>query len=239
MIKQLFFFSCCFMLTLIGFSQEQGPSTISQGTFIRKTIPLRDFPLTQTETSGKSDYKIIPNNFPVNGFEAANSLPIGGDPIRQTEINVARQTRNLLQSFDGPNVAQGQATPPDPSGAVGPNHYVSGVNLAIVVYDKEGNTLAGPTSLGNFIGDGQNSGDPIIMYDQLADRWFVSQFNSTNSPDGIIGLSIAISETPDPTGAYFLYEFPLDFFPDYPHYSVWHDAYYLTCLLYTSPSPRD
>ena len=66
------------------------------------------------------------------------------------------------------------------------------------------------------------------MYDQLADRWFVSQFNSTNSPDGIIGLSIAISETPDPTGAYFLYEFPLDFFPDYPHYSVWHDAYYLT-----------
>jgi len=45
------------------------------------------------------------------------------------------------------------------------------------------------------------------MYDQLADRWFVSQFNTSNN-----GLAIAISETPDPTGAYFLYEFPLDSF---------------------------
>jgi len=61
------------------------------------------------------------------------------------------------------------------------------------------------------------------MYDQLADRWFVSQFNTSNN-----GLAIAISETPDPTGEYFLYEFPLDSFPDYPHYSVWHDAYYMT-----------
>jgi len=117
------------MLTLIGFSQEQGPSTISQGTFIRKTIPLRDFPLTQTETSGKSDYKIIPNNFPVNGYEAPNYLPVGGDPIRQTAINIVNRSRNLQQSFDGPNAAKGQATPPDPSGAVGPNHYVSAVNL--------------------------------------------------------------------------------------------------------------
>ncbi len=224
MIKKILFLTCLFLLIVNGYSQEQGASTISQGTFIRKTIPLRDFPLTQPETSGKSEYKIIPNNFPVNGFEAPNSLPVGGDPIRQTAVNIARQTRNLQQSFDGPNIAQsGQATPPDPSGAVGPNHYVSGVNVAIIVYDKEGNVLAGPTNLGNFIGDGQNSGDPIIMYDQLADRWFVSQFNTSNN-----GLAIAISETPDPTGAYFLYEFPLDTFPDYPHYSVWHDAYYLT-----------
>ena len=213
-----------FMACFAMFAQDGQPATsIGEGTYLGKSIPLRDFPLMQETPSGKRNYKIIPNNFPVNGYEHPNSLPIGGDPIRQSEVNIANQMRNLELSFDGPNAAQGQATPPDPSGAVGPNHYVSGVNLAIIVYDKEGNALAGPTSLGNFIGDGQNSGDPIIMYDQLADRWFVSQFNvSTN------GLAIAISETPDPTGAYFLYEFPLDSFPDYPHYSVWHDAYYLT-----------
>ncbi len=212
------------LVCITNYAQEGQPvSSIGEGTYLGKSIPLRDFPLVQSESSGKSNYKIIPNNFPVNGYEASNSLPIGGDPIRQSAINMAEQARNLQLSFDGPNVSQGQATPPDPSGAVGPNHYVSAVNVVIIVYDKEGNALAGPTSLGNFIGDGQNSGDPIIMYDQLADRWFVSQFNVNNN-----GLAIAISETPDPTGAYFLYEFPLDAFPDYPHYSVWHDAYYLT-----------
>ena len=61
------------------------------------------------------------------------------------------------------------------------------------------------------------------MYDQLADRFFVSQFGAaTNS------LVIGVSETPDPTGAYFVYEFVFDNFPDYPHYSIWHDGYYLT-----------
>lgn len=201
-------------------SQE---NSVGQGTYLGKSIPLRDFPLVDGVPAGKSNYKIISNNFPEGGSQNPISLPVGGDPIRQSEVNIAPDTRNLIQNFEGPNASEGQALPPDPSGAVGPNHYVSGVNLAIKVYDKEGNVLAGPTSLGNFIGDNQNSGDPIIMYDQLADRWFVSQFNTGNN-----GLAIAISETPDPTGAYFLYEFPLNSFPDYPHYSVWHDAYYLT-----------
>ncbi len=218
---------CIIVCTVSAFSyaQQAAPATtIGQGTYLGKSAPLSDFPIIDEAVTGKSNYKIIPNNFPVNDFESPNSLPVGGDPIRQTEVNIAPDQRNLELSFDGPNVGQsGGAVPPDPSGAVGPNHYVSSVNVAIIVYDKEGNVLAGPTSLGNFIGDGQNSGDPIIMYDQLADRWFVSQFNVATN-----GLSIAISETPDPTGAYFLYEYPLDSFPDYPHYSVWHDAYYLT-----------
>lgn len=208
--------------TLVG-QESQTVSSVGSGTYLGKSIPLKDFPLVKEDASGKSTYRIIPNNFPVNDFESPNSLPIGGDPIRQNFVNKARQASNLALSFDGPNVSQGQGIPPDPSGAVGPNHYVSGVNSAIIVYDKEGNVLAGPVSLGNFIGDGQNSGDPIVMYDQLADRWFVSQFNP-----GSNGLAIAISETPDPTGAFLLYEFSLDSFPDYPHYAIWHDAYYLT-----------
>ena len=222
--------SALLMLASCGlFAQEGQPaSSIGEGTYLGKSVPLRDFPLTDGTPEGKSNYKIIPNNFPLDGSQNPASLPIGGDPIRQSEVNIAADSRNIVQNFEGPNINQGQSLPPDPSGAVGPNHYVSSVNTVIIVYDKEGNVLAGPTSLGNFIGDGQNSGDPIIMYDQLADRWFVSQFNV-----GTNGLAIAISETPDPTGAYFLYEYPLDAFPDYPHYAVWHDAYYLTANKFT------
>ncbi|MDA9303017.1 GEVED domain-containing protein, partial [bacterium] len=115
------------------------------------------------------------------------------------------------------------ATPPDPSGAVGPNHYINAVNSVLKIFDKSGNLLVGPTALGSFLGNGTNGGDPIIMYDHLADRFFVSQFGSANN-----SLVLGVSETSDPTGAYFVYEFVFNNFPDYPHYSVWHDGYYLT-----------
>lgn len=224
-MKKMLLLMACLAICALSFAQQPGaPTTIGQGTYLGKSEPLRNYPLITEAVPGKSNYRIIPNNFPTDGYVNPNSLPQGGDPIRQSEVNIAEQQRNLELSFDGPNVAEsGGALPPDPSGAVGPNHYVSAVNVAIKIYDKEGNVLAGPTSLGNFIGDGQNSGDPIVMYDQLADRWFISQFNISSN-----GLAIAISETPDPTGAYFLYEYSLNSFPDYPHYSVWHDAYYLT-----------
>lgn len=223
-MKKTILFALALLATLNLFAQDAtAPESLGQGTFLGKTIPLRDFPIITEAVDGKDDLRIVPNNFPVNGYVTENALPLGEDPLRQSAVNMAAQQRVIGENFDGITAAEGGATPPDPSGAVGPNHYVNAVNVVVKIFDKSGNVLAGPTSLGNFIGDGQNSGDPIIMYDQLADRWFVSQFNLSNN-----GLSIAISETPDPTGAYFLYEFPLDAFPDYPHYSVWHDAYYMT-----------
>ncbi|MEP0264397.1 CARDB domain-containing protein [Dokdonia sp.] len=223
-MKKTILLLVAFITTINLFAQDAtAPGSIGEGVFLGKTMPLRDFPLITEAPDGKTDYRIVPNNFPVNGYITENSLPAGVDPVIQSTVNMAAQQRNLEQNFVGITAAEGGATPPDPSGAVGPNHYVNAVNVVVKIFDKSGNVLAGPTSLGNFIGDGQNSGDPIIMYDQLADRWFVSQFNTSNN-----GLSIAISETPDPTGAYFLYEFPLDAFPDYPHYAVWHDAYYMT-----------
>ncbi|MGB1450944.1 MAG: GEVED domain-containing protein, partial [Marinirhabdus sp.] len=85
-----------------------------------------------------------------------------------------------------------------------------------------------PVDLGTFLGSGNNSGDPIIMYDHLADRYFVSQFGAASN-----SLVLGVSETPDPTGAYFVYEFILSSFPDYPHYSIWPDGYYLTANKFT------
>jgi len=40
---------------------------------------------------------------------------------------------------------------------------------------------------------------------------------------------IAVSQTADPTGAYYLYAFEInDYFPDYPKLGVWPDAYYMS-----------
>ena len=124
--------------------------------------------------------------------------------------------------------------PPDPIGDVGPNHYVEMVNVVFAVYDKQGNLLLGPTPIGALwegfeVEDCTDlSGDPIVIYDQFEDRWILSQF-TTRFASGIFYNCVAISQTGDPTGAYYRYAFTSGgFFPDYPKYGVWTDSYLLT-----------
>ena len=122
--------------------------------------------------------------------------------------------------------------PPDPAGDVGPNHYIQAVNASTVqIFDKNGATLAGPFALDSLWvpsgGTGQcasGRGDPIIVYDSLADRWLMSEFAQTGNH-----LCVYISQTPNPvSGGWFVYDFPTPSFPDYPKYGVWPNAYLVT-----------
>lgn len=206
-----------------GFAQETFPPVvISQGTFIGETIPLRDAPIVQLLDEETTEVTVINQQFIGTTIEPTGGSPDGYDPLVQTEAPFY-QSRNLIENFQGASIAEGQALPPDPSGAVGPNHYVHAVNLVVKIFDKSGTLLTGPTNLGSFLGNGSSNGDPIVMYDQLADRFFVSQFQISND-----ALIIGMSTTADPTGTYNVYSFPLDAFPDYPHYNIWPDAYYMT-----------
>ncbi len=108
------------------------------------------------------------------------------------------------------------------------------INLSIGVWDKDGNLLLGPIP-GNSLWSGfggacetHNDGDPIAQYDHLADRWMLSQF-ALFAPDGH-HQCIAISQTGDPTGAWFRYDFLISDtkINDYPHFGVWPDAYYMS-----------
>lgn len=217
----LIFFA--FLFCFAGNSQSKFPPvSIEQGTFLGESIPLRDFP--KVAEVGPDDYFIIPNNLRNAPKLNPDALPVNGDPLAIQNPAPTRSPSELLESWDGINRPQaGGAVPPDPSGAVGPNHYVHAVNLAVIIFDKTGNILEGPVSLGAFFGTGVSNGDPIVMYDQIADRWFVSQFNI-----GTNALVIAVSTTSDPTGTYNVYQFALNNFPDYPHYAVWPNAYFLT-----------
>jgi len=139
------------------------------------------------------------------------------------------------QTVGGPivNVAglSSNANPPDTVGDVGLNHYVQMVNATTwQVWNKAGVPLTGALSFGNLwpVGNNcrSNTGDPIVVYDHLADRWLLSQIGNNNRE------CIAISQTPDPTaGTWFLYDFDMGEFPDYPKFGVWPDAYYMTTYL--------
>lgn len=137
-----------------------------------------------------------------------------------------------IQNFEGILNYAG-VLPPDTNGEVGPNHYVEMVNSLFQVYNKTGTSVYGPADINTlFSGFGglceaRNDGDPIVLYDQLSDRWLLTQFISA-AP---FGQCIAISTGPDPAGSYFRYYFPPgtpNSFGDYEKLSVWPNAFFMT-----------
>ena len=126
--------------------------------------------------------------------------------------------------------------PPDTNGAVGATQYVQMVNEAFQVFDKAtGDSVLGPNSISSLwswvwrrLRDG-GAGDPIVLYDQLADRWVISQFATATGGVPITDECVAVSTTSDATGTYNRYGFHLGSnFYDYPHLSVWPDGYYMS-----------
>ena len=132
---------------------DQTASTVIYGQLLRKTQPLRDFPTVTAQQYKVNEITIISNNLRANEKVNNDAYPQNGiDPLRQREFGgVARQP--IEENFDGLNRNEGGGfTPPDPSGAAGPDHYLNAVNVAIKIFDKQGGLVAGPTMLGTFLG---------------------------------------------------------------------------------------
>jgi hypothetical protein len=160
----------------------------------------------------------------------------GLDPLRQFTFGDAI-TDTTQQNFDG--VGANGSYPPDTDGDVGPNHYMQVVNVRFAVYDKNGNKLMGPSNnstIFNGLPHNTNDGDAILLYDENADRWLFSQFALPNYPNGPFYENVAISQTNDPTGSWYRYQFTFSDMPDYPKLSVWGDGYYMTIRRFASGS---
>lgn len=176
--------------------------------------------------------------------EAVEINPIGvlpksldaaeGSSIGPSAVAMGEPTPDPDLTFEG--ISATGFIPPDTNGDIGPSHYVQTVNAKYAVYSRTGTLLFGPANFNTiFSGFGgicetNNSGDPITLYDNDADRWLVSQFG-LDFPGGSESYHqcIAISATGDPTGSWHRYDFFWDdeVFNDYPHFGVWPDAYYM------------
>jgi hypothetical protein len=159
-----------------------------------------------------------------------------------------------LQNFDGICLPFGdrpceQASncsclPPDTNGEAGLTQYVEMVNTSFAIYSKAGAVLRLATDIDQ-LWAGTNSecathneGDPVVVYDQLANRWLLSQFIAQPASGEQYGECIALSTSGDATGTYYLYTFLFgsDVFYDYPHFGVWPDGYYMTANEFPSTS---
>jgi len=100
----------------------------------------------------------------------------------------------LGDGFSGPGgTFSVVAAPPDPTGDVGPDHFVQAVNSALAVFDKTGVPLLGPVPLNTlwsgFGGDCElnNDGQPTVLYDQIAGRWIISQMSVSGADGAVAG----------------------------------------------------
>lgn len=153
--------------------------------------------------------------------EEKDGLAYGTDPSSVQKTQGTKTPMVPIANWIGQT---GSGCPPDPTGAAGPNHYIQSVNATPVkIYSKTGTSMLTIANMGSLWSPAvANMGDPIVMYDKYADRWFLSQFGASNK------IYIAVSTSPDPLGTWYTYTYTATAFPDYLKFSVWWDGYYMT-----------
>ena len=187
------------------------------------TQAVRDLP--PTVTTPKLDREINPRLTTTDNIDPDFRVKSGIDPLLAIQEAAPAASPDgfgtPIHNFDGETYQF--LNPPDTNGDIGANHYIQMVNATIVsIYNKTTGALIQRFDLTTLGGCATGSGDPVVLFDQLADRWFLSEFGSGSS------LCVFISQTADPQGAYYSYQFTTPSFPDYPKYGVWPDAYYAT-----------
>jgi len=164
-------------------------------------------------------------------LELLNQRVGDAKPSETTPVSGNNNTRNVPTTGINYNADGLTATgfaPSDNNMAVGPNHIIQIINhssgSAFTIRSKTGTVIQPSTILSSLTGQ-TGGGDPVVLYDALANRWFISEFDAVGALGG--ALNIAVSTTADPTGSWAVYRYTdATFFPDYPKYSVWHNAYY-------------
>jgi|CXWL01.1.fsa_nt_gi hypothetical protein len=195
------------------------------GPFLSQKVS--DLPIAEEKPIQAEDAKAInaPRHetlFDKEGNRFGTVAPKEDDLLAGPSLSAVR-TPPLSQSFEGVNNVSG-VLPPDTEAAVGPSHIVQVVNLAFSIYNKSGVKLTGPSNTNTlwagFGGPCQtdNSGDAIFVYDRQADRFVLTQFAVAGSHQSVC---FAVSQTNNPTGAYFLYEVVTPRFPDYYKVGTW------------------
>lgn len=228
---------CLALSALPALAQTHG-AEVSQAIEHDVSLPLAQMPPLQPKGGQRTKPVLL-----THPGQPATNQP---DPVVQTSFGPLAATSPGLGFAGVGNGDYGfapNAAPPHTNGAVGATQYVQWVNESFAVFDKaSGAKIYGPAA-GNTLWSGfgggcqtNNDGDPIVQYDKAASRWIFTQFSVSTTP---YLQCVAVSKTPDATGAYNRYAFQYTNFPDYPKLGVWPDAYYITFNMFQATSLRD
>lgn len=229
-----FILNSIFLLFIINsYSQQKNnDSSFKSSQLEYKFIPsitdqIKDGTFIYAEESKGPEVERKDKKLRLNKAVIGKGLPLGDDPLLYTQQNtILKNANDLSVVFE--TMTSSNSCPSDPTGSVGPNHYVAAWNSAYQVYDKEGNNLTPASSLTSLFGQ-DNFGDPVVLYDAQVDRFIITSMGQSS-------IQLAISQTSNPvSGGWHVYSassslsvFETTGLPDYPHYAIWSDGYYVS-----------
>ena len=227
---------------------KSAPASVSRP--LRSIAPLKVDPNAPSAARSMQDRRLVlPKslNAADSGCSDAGSTKVAEGGCSDASIvqssPVGMSMPSPSANFEGVNNIN-NVYPPDTQGDIGidpvtgKKYYVQWVNLSFQIWDVSNPatpvSVYGPAA-GNTLWAGaggicesNNDGDPITMFDHLSNRWVMTQF-ALGFPNNFHEC-IAVSQTADPTGAWYLYDFQISTtkMNDYPHLGVWPDGYYMS-----------
>lgn len=237
--KLLWFFALCFAMSFSSITaqkvKDESQKPVWSGTMSYKFVPsiqqqIKDG--TFIPADPVSDKKLVGKDKRWHGNKVVpgKGLPKGPDPLLESSNRAVAQRAVKAPSLTFETSAS-TSTPSDPTGAVGPNHYVASWNTAWRIFNKDGTPATAAASLSTLFGTAP--GDPVVLYDEEVDRFIVMEFDGPQVGGSTNGFHIAISQGSNPvTSGWHVYS-PTNFsvggaFPDYQKISIWSDGYYIT-----------
>ena len=237
-------FLCSFMVPISAEAQRQlKPRRITVGArsmpAIKPSVRKIDLRRQQRRRAWRrgDGIKYIPKRFYVSPkvetyLKEVKPPPRVEDPLMGIQRNYPQRRAFTSPDFNIEGLAFSGATPPDTILDVGNNYVIQATNTsggsAFNVYDKsDGSLVAGPLSMQSLATSGSDcatgAGDPIILFDEMAGRWMLSEFSDFGNK---LCVYVAITSNPI-SGGWYAYEFQASEFPDYPKFGVWSDGYYI------------
>ena len=234
---------CTLLLPAVVFGQGNSSQVIKPDHFDKTPAPLREM----FDRGGRPEPARGGRDFePGRPQPIGNTNPGGVDPLAGQNAVIGAYAQPKAASNGVPVDPSYRVAPPDTTGDLGPSHYVQWVNLRYAIYNvtrDASNNISGFSLVPGFPKNGNtlfqgfggrcesdNDGDPIVQYDQFADRWILTQFAVASTP---YTQCVAVSTSPDPTGTYYRYSYSFGTdFNDFPKMGVWSDGYYITYNLF-------
>jgi hypothetical protein len=166
----------------------------------------------------------MPIGPPVPSWSQPFAVPNGPlPPVRPQRPIGAGVT--VGQSYDGIDFLGSNCgcLPPDTSAAVGGNYVLETVNVQIRIFDKTTGAILLDEPFTTFFG-AASGGDPYPVYDDIANRWYVSAFDSADT-----GLFLAVSNDANPLDGFKVYDLTnVGGFPDYNKMGFNKDAIFIS-----------
>ncbi|MGH2661889.1 MAG: Calx-beta domain-containing protein [Actinomycetota bacterium] len=167
---------------------------------------------------------LVPDPAAVEAEKEAASSTAPGEHQTTSGASPGGPRAAVFNGLNQPGIPAGSSTPPDATGAVGPNDYIEMVNSEIRIYSRDLTTVQDSKTLGEFIEFPADSVfDPQIQWDQQAGRFLFVM----DDIDPVFGnfLAIGWSKTANPgnldAGPLASEDWCVDFIPtgdfdDYP-----------------------